>query len=72
MGMKNAFEIYFRKQHEFWQSRYSSFPKTPDYKAIDARMIIPNVTANRVWNENKHFGCYCSKKPVNRGYYGTR
>ena len=43
MGMKNAFEIYFKKQHEYWQSRYATFPQVPYNKSIDERMIIQNT-----------------------------
>ena len=43
MGMKNAFEIYFKKQRDYWQAKYSSFPQMPYNKAINGRMIIPNT-----------------------------
>ena len=42
MGMKNALEIYFKKQREYWQAKYSTFPQMPYNKAIDECMIIPN------------------------------
>lgn len=40
MSIKNALEIYFNNQREYWQAKYQTFPQMPYNKAIDERMIV--------------------------------
>jgi len=46
MNIRSAFEIYFRKQQDFWLLNYKIPPRVPYNKAINERMIIPGSLSN--------------------------
>ena len=46
MTTKEAFEIYFKKQRDFWQSNYGIFPRIPYNKAINESLLIPGSLRN--------------------------
>ena len=46
MEIKNAMEIYFNKQREFWQTNFGTFTELSYHDKIDECMIIPDSLNN--------------------------